>query len=129
IGVATPGTAGETNRKLNMSGTSVATALATHNAMRILEALEELPDDPAHPAIDPAYHSVMLKALLVHSARWDEAIADALKPIINESGRLYWEHERDEISRFLGFGCPDIQRVVDCAESRATLLGWNTIHA
>jgi hypothetical protein len=129
IGVATPGTAGETNRKLNMSGTSVATALATHNAMRILEALDELPDDPAHPSVDPAYHSVLIKALLVHSARWDEATADALKPVINENGKLHWEHERDEISRLLGFGCPDIDRVIDCAENRATLIGWGTIHA
>ncbi|MEX2488001.1 MAG: hypothetical protein WD356_00580 [Pseudomonadales bacterium] len=54
---------------------------------------------------------------------------DALKTIITENGELHWEHERDEISRFLGFGCPDIQRVVDCAQNRATLIGWNTISA
>lgn len=129
IGVASPGPVGQTNRKLNMSGTSVATALATHSALRILEALDELPEDPAHPTIDPAYHAVILKALLVHSARWDGDAADALKEIINENGKLHWEHERDEISRFLGFGCPDIERVVDCAENRATLIGWNTIHS
>src|SRR3546814_10107337 len=110
-----------------MSGTSVATALATHNALRILEALEDLPDDPAHPEIDTAYHAVILKALLVHSARWDDDTVDALKTIFAENGKLHWEHERDEISRFLGFGCPDIERVVDCAENRATLIGWNTI--
>lgn len=127
IGVASPGPAGQTNRKLNMSGTSVATALATHNALRILEALEDLPDDPAHPKIDPEYHAVILKALLVHSAQWDGDATDALKTIIAENGKLHWEHERDEISRFLGFGCPDIERVVDCAENRATLIGWNTI--
>ena len=127
IGVASPGPAGQTNRKLNMSGTSVATALATHNALRILEALEDLPDDPAHPEIDPAYHAVILKALLVHSARWDGDTMDVLKTIITESGKLHWEHERDEISRFLGFGYPDIERVLDCAENRATLIGWNTI--
>jgi len=129
IGVASPGPAGQTNRKLNMSGTSVATALATHNALRILEALEEVPDGPEYPEIDPAYHAVILKALLVHSARWDGEAADALKTIIAENGKLHWEHERDEISRFLGFGCPDIERVVDCAENRATLIGWNTIQA
>ena len=129
IGVASPGSAGQTNRKLNMSGTSVATALATHNALRILEALEDLPDDPAHPEIDRAYHAVILKALLVHSSRWDAEAADALKAVVNSGRRLHWEHERDEISRFLGFGCPDIERVVDCAENRATLIGWNTIHS
>ena len=129
IGVASPGPAGQTNLKLNMSGTSVATALATHNALRILEALEDLPDDPAHPQIDPTYHAVILKALLVHSARWDGDATDALKTIIAEHGKLHWEHERDEISRFLGFGCPDIERVVDCTENRATLIGWNTINS
>jgi len=129
IGVASPGLPGQTNRKLNMSGTSVATALATHNAIRILEAMEELPDDPAHPRIDPAFYPVILKALLVHSAQWDVEAANALRGIITENGKLHWEHERDEISRFLGFGCPDIERVVDCAENRATLIGWNTIHS
>jgi hypothetical protein len=129
IGVASPGAAGETNRQLNMSGTSVATAIATHNALRILEALDELPDDPAHPAIEPAYHAVILKALLVHSARWDQATVDALKPLINENGKVHWEHERDEISRILGFGRAEIERVIDCTENRATLVGWNTIHA
>ena len=129
IGVASPGAAGETDRRLNMSGTSVATALATHNAIRILEALDELPEEPAYPAVDATYHSVLLKALLVHGARWDQAAVDALKLVIGENGKLHWEHERDEISRFLGFGCPDIDRVLDCTGGRATLIGWNTIHA
>lgn len=129
IGVASPGTAGESTRKINMSGTSVAAALATHSAMRILEALEELPNEPAHPDVDPAYHPVLLKALLVHSAQWNGEAVEALKEIINDGQRLHWEHERDEISRFLGFGFPNIERVVDCTESRATLVGWNTIHS
>ena len=127
IGVASPGPAGQTNRKLNMSGTSVATALATHGALRILEMLERLPNDPAYPKIDPACHAVILKALLVHSARWDSNTMNALKTIVTENRKLHWEHERDEISRFLGFGCADIERVVDCAKHRATLIGWNTI--
>ncbi len=129
IGVASPAPAGQTNRKFNMSGTSVATALATHNALRILEALEDVPDDPAHPKFDPAYCAVILKALIVHSARWDRDATNALKSIVTENGKLHWEHERDEISRFLGFGCPEIERVVDCTENRATLIGWNTINS
>ena len=128
-GVASPGPSGETNRKLNISGTSVSTALATHNSIRILESLNELPDDPVHPSIDPEYNPVLLKALLVHSACWDEDAVNVLKHVVNENEYLYWEHERDEISRFLGFGCPDIARVIDCSESRATLIGWSSIKA
>ena len=127
IGVANPAHDGKTNKILNMSGTSVATALATHNSLRILETLGEIPDDPVYPKIDNAYYAVILKALLVHSTRWNAEAVKAIKAVVNEQNKLYWEHERDEISRFLGFGCPDIKRVVDCAENRATLLGWNTI--
>src|SRR3546814_18135540 len=45
IGVASPGPAGQTNRNLNMSGTSDATALATNNALRHLTSLDNLPAD------------------------------------------------------------------------------------
>ena len=129
IGVANPGPAGQTDRKLNMTGTSVATALATHSALRIFEALENLPNGPAYPKIDHSYYPVILKALLVHSARWNVNAAAALKSVVNPQQELYWEHERYEISRFLGFGCPNVAQVVDCAENRATLVGWHTIHS
>lgn len=63
-----------------------------------------------------------------------EVIAESLavpffvvRIIVTENKNLRWEHERDEIRRFLGFGCPYIERVVDCAKHRATLIGWNTI--
>lgn len=129
IGAAAPGPAGETNRKLNYSGTSVATALATHSALRILEALEDIPADPPHPEVDPAFHAVILKSMLVHAARWDGDIAAKIQEIAKENGADYWEHRRDDVSRFLGFGIVDIERVIECAENRATLIGWNTIHA
>ena len=51
------------------------------------------------------------------------------RAVVNDECRLHWEHERDEISRFLGFGCPNIERVIDCAENRATLIGWDTIQS
>jgi len=127
IGVAAPGPAGETNRRLNISGTSAATALATHAALRILEQLEELPRDPVHPAIDPQHVSLILKALLLHSARWDPAVTDALKSVVNGDGTLHWTREREELTRVLGFGIANVDRVLDCAATRATLLGWGAL--
>jgi hypothetical protein len=129
IGVACPDVTGRPDRRGNLSGTSVATALATNAALRILEALEDIPSDEVHPPVDPNFHAVILKALLVHATRWDDLAADSLKPLVNQPRKLYWEHERDEISRFLGFGCPDIDRVLDCSEERATLIGWGHIRA
>ena len=129
IGAAAPGLAGETNRKLNFSGTSVATALATHSALKILAALEDIPAAPPLPIIDSAFHSVILKALLVHAARWDGEIAAKIQEISKENGAGNWQHQRDDAARFLGFVIVDIERVVECSESRATLIGWNTISA
>ena len=128
IGVASPDTSGQTNCRANMSGTSVATALATHNSLRILEMLRELPNEAPHPrADDPSFHAVILKALVVHSACWDNDTAAALGSVASEQTKLPWEHERDEIGRFLGFGCPRFERVIDCAKNRATMLGWNMV--
>jgi hypothetical protein len=33
------------------------------------------------------------------------------------------------VARFLGFGVVNIERVLECTEKRATLIGWNTIQA
>ncbi len=127
IGVASPGPTGQTNRSANMSGTSVATALATHNSLRILQMLRELPNNPLHPLVHPRFHAVILKALVVHSSCWDCDTVATLRSVLNEQSKLHWEHERDEIGRFLGFGCPRFERVIDCATNRATLLGWNLV--
>jgi Subtilase family len=49
IRAARPGSAGLTNETALYSGTSVAAALAAHDAARIIEALEELPPEEIHP--------------------------------------------------------------------------------
>jgi hypothetical protein len=46
IKAAAPGQAGQTNFINLHNGTSVATALAAHNAIRILESIEDMPTDP-----------------------------------------------------------------------------------
>lgn len=129
IGAAAPGPSGELTRKLNFSGTSVATALATHSALKVIEALEEIPAEPPHPSVNEAFHAVLAKTLLVHAAKWDDGLATKVAEISKEIGNTYWEHQREDATRFLGFGMVDIGKVIDCTERRATMIGWNTIHA
>jgi hypothetical protein len=129
IGAAAPDSRGDTGKKLNYSGTSVSTALATHNALKILESLEDIPSAPHHPKIDDAYQAVVAKTLLVHASKWDENIASKLTQLSEEMGASYWEHKREDVARFLGFGVVNIERVLECTEKRATLIGWNTIQA
>jgi hypothetical protein len=84
--------------------------------------LEELPTEDIHPRIDNDFLSVIVKALMVHAARWDAATCNVLKQITNPNGSMHWEHEREEVTRILGYGRTEIDRVLDCTEGRATLI-------
>lgn len=129
IGAAAPRD-GDTRSQYNIVGTSAATALATHSSVRIYEALADLPGDAEYPHVPDTHDAVVLKALLVHAARWDDGAAKLLKDAITSVEKLHWEHERNEITRSLGFGVvADIGRVLECATNRATLVGWGTIGA
>lgn len=129
IGAAAPSATGELTKQMNFSGTSVATALATHSALKVLEALEEIPAEPPYPAAKDAFYAVILKTLLVHAAKWDDHLADRIAELSKETGNTYWEHLREDATRFLGFGMVDLEKVIECTERRATMIGWNTIHA
>lgn len=127
IGSATPGIAGDLTRKANFSGTSVATALATHSALKIIESFEESPEESPYPSVNDEFYAVVIKSLLVHAAKWDINLSERIKKISKDSGNSYWEHQREDITRFLGFGAVNIDQVLECTSHRATMIGWNTI--
>jgi hypothetical protein len=70
----------------------------------------------------------MMKALLVHAARWEEK-GELLEGIVVPQGTGSHFARRDNIARLLGYGVPELERVLDCTESRATLLGHGKINA
>jgi Subtilase family len=127
IKAAAPGGPGEVTFVNLQNGTSVATALATHNAIRVLESIEDMPTDPAYPVVDDHFHGVILKALLVHAARWNDETTELLRPLVDPDGSMYHEHVKDELTRLFGYGRPEIERVLDCTAQRATLVGWGMI--
>lgn len=101
-------------------GTSNATALLARSAVKIYDSLledgHEIPRD---------FAAVVLKALLVHSATWGEA-GDRLIEIFGSGGRE-WQQHRENISRFLGYGRPNVDRVLGCTKERATLFTYGEI--
>jgi hypothetical protein len=109
-------------------GTSVATALATRAAHMISDVVLNGNDGSNHADVDLEYLPLVLKALLVHGAKWSEK-GELLDQIFEPHGQGSHMPRRDDIARLLGYGVPDIQRVLDCTENRATLLGWGTILA
>jgi hypothetical protein len=109
-------------------GTSVATALATRSAHRIYDVLRDGEGGSNHADIEPTLVPLALKALLVHGAQWGTKGA-FLDKFFEPQGTGSHFARRDDIARLLGYGVPKIERVLDCTENRATLLGVGTISA
>jgi hypothetical protein len=107
-------------------GTSVAAALATGVAARAHEALEAAyPDFVALPS---AQRAALLKALLVHGARWTAA-KDLLIEILGPADNRQHYRQKDNVRRYLGYGAYDPELIIDCAEDRATLWAAGTLSA
>ena len=114
---------GEINRYIHTRGTSNAAALATRSTAQIFEVLNELREN-SHYDIPDEKIAVVLKALLIHSASWGESgqlLEDCLKSSDNA------RQLKKTISRFLGYGIPDIRRVLECTSQRATAIGFGEI--
>ena len=117
--VAAPPANGRENLDGYTNGTSAAAALASRTCHQIHDALEASYGDGflALPAIERA---VLLKALLVHPARWPRDVADLIKATVGPWGRGQASKQKDNIRRFIGFGCVDAADAVACAADRAT---------
>ena len=123
---ATPG--GNLDWEGLTAGTSAAAALASRAAHRLYDALL----DPTNGAIladaDPMYYGVVVKALLVHRARWGD-LGTLLDGILDPTGRGNHVARRDNISRLLGYGPPAVEEAMNCAANRATLVGYGEVSA
>lgn len=125
---AAPDPRGSTRHEDFACGTSVATALATRAGHRIFDTLMDGDGGSNHDDLPMEYQALALKALLVHGATWGPK-GEMLDSFFQPQGSGQHVARRDDITRLLGFGVPDIERVLDCAENRATLLGFGTIAA
>jgi hypothetical protein len=115
---------GVLNHEACWRGTSNATALATRSAVRLYDMLDRLRNEEGED-IPETLISVLMKALLVHGAKQDDLgkryIEKALKDERNS------RHFKQVITRYLGYGAVDIERVLTCTAQRATVLGCGEI--
>ena len=107
-------------------GTSSATALATRAGHRIFDALMDRNGGSLLADIDPQFYAVVVKTLLVHSARWN-GNDELLKEICGPEDRKRFVERAENSCRFVGFGVPDISEVLECAPNRATLVGFGMV--
>ena len=111
-----------------IAGTSPATALATRSSTQIFESLLDRVGGSQLADIDPRYYAVVVKTLLLHSARWSGNDA-LLKDICGPDDRRRHVERADNSARFVGYGIPDISMVLECSASRATLVGYSTLQS
>ena len=115
--VAAPGQGGDLRAVRFTCGTSNATAVGSRSADNVLDVLEGLKSDWS-----PEQLSLLVKVLLAHGSSWTEA-ADFLR---RELG-LGTENHRDHLARYLGYGAVELDRVLTCEASRATVIAAASI--
>lgn len=107
-------------------GTSSATALSTRSAHRIFDALMDRAGGSVLANMPPEFYAVVVKALLVHGARWNNK-AELIKQICGPKEGHRFAERSENITRFLGYGVPDMERAMECDQNRVTLVGYGRI--
>lgn len=125
--VAAPPRAGRENLDGYTNGTSAAAALASRTCHQIHDALEAAYGD-AFLELLPIERAVLLKALIVHPARWPRDIADLIRDTVGPWGSGQASKQKDNIRRFIGFGSVDAADAVACAADRATFFATGSLH-
>lgn len=125
--VARPGLKGETNRYGLSAGTSDAAALTTRSAVQIAAVLDEVFQKDGEQWSKRPTRAAILKTLLVHGARWSDVGALLYKTIMDPSNPARRQAEKNETTRYIGFGKADSGRVLDGTHNRITLLADDLI--
>lgn len=123
--VASPGSlAGELSATAYSCGTSNATALVSRAAGICYDSLQQIFSDQAAEVDASNYEVPLLKAMLVHGSSWGD-IGSRISEVLRtpENGRQL----SGLISRWIGYGLPAVDRVLDCTEQRATVLGFGQL--
>jgi hypothetical protein len=123
---------GANNETLYNRGTSNAAALASRAAIRIFDSIESLraqrPDAPTS-----RFDAVLLKGLLVHGAEWGGLSSKLLaqRPDFDQIEEHVKRRaiQKDFVTRWLGYGPANTERVIGCTDERATLLGVGELSA
>ena len=120
---------GRLDQTRRITGTSAATALASRAAHQIFDVLMDRDGGSNHADMEEEFWAVVTKSMLVHGARWSERAADLVEGVFGPLDASRHEERRANISRVLGYGRPEILRVLECSPRQATLLGYGSLFA
>ena len=121
VQTAYPGTRTEQlNNTAYEAGTS--NAAASHGAGHIFEMLDELRGEHVD-ILSPDFDAVLIKTLLVHSASYGEN-SNEYEHLRNSTNSRGFKRY---LSRFLGYGTINFEKVLECTKNRATAIGCGHI--
>jgi len=105
-------------------GSSNAAALTTRRAAQLIDRLRELQAEPGGTALIDARMAVILKAMLVHGASWDDRydLFDRVFDGLDNGPERCWRIKR-ACAQFLGYGHADFDRGTVCTDQRVIVLG------
>lgn len=126
IRAAAPDAGVRIDQEHNMSGTSVATALATRAAHQLFDALMQTDNGAILGNADPKYYASVVRALLVHRTSWHDAVFE-LGDIFGPSAPHQHIARKDNVARLMGYGIPRVTEAMECTANRATLIGYGDI--
>lgn len=114
---------GDTSACYHTRGTSNSAALTSRAAARIYEALLELEEDGNSEIANSPCLAVLLKAMVVHGASWAD-VRGVWEGVCNG-----WDQKKiiNYISRYIGYGSPNFDRVLSCTDQRATIIGFGNL--
>ncbi len=95
-------------------GTSDAAAQVTHEAIKCHDALSQIFLDETGYDMPSDYAAILIKAMLTHGASWEQ-VASELSRVTGDSPK--------QLSRWIGNGIPNVDRVKNCTKERITLIG------
>ena len=118
--VAAPGaTLGDVSGTRYSRGTSNATALVSRSAAFLQEVLDDLRGSPDGEVIDDVPRAIWLKAMLAHGVDWGQAGQSLTQLLRNPSNSRKF---KEYVTRLLGYGTVDIDRVSECTAWRVTAI-------
>ncbi|MDR3601495.1 MAG: S8 family peptidase [Desulfosporosinus sp.] len=112
--------AGGSEKIMYSYGTSNAAALTSHESSRCYDTLVDVFDE-AGESLPHDYAALLINAMLVHGAEWGE-LFEKFNMALGNPPRA-----TDYMYRFFGYGKPNIEKAVECARNRITLMGYGEL--
>ena len=110
------------------TGTSNAAALTTRSGILLADVIEAAVKADGQDWMTLPTRAVMLKTLMAHGCEWGD-IGKLLDAAYPPEAKAQWSRRRETISRFLGFGKANLDRVSSGESHRVTLLGDDVIQS